>query len=858
MAEHEDNLLQEEAQTRSRLINNVKYTLKIILASNSTSYNGNLTVSFSFKKKDQTDPNSLFLDAVCEQVQHIVTNGSKQEVPSGKVVRISLDADKLVEGDNVVEISYRNEKDKTGDGFHHFVDPQDQEEYHYTNFEPFYCHRLFPCFDQPDLKAPLTITVDAPQGWVVVTNSKITEQQGEAGLSRWTAEPTPPLSPYLYALMVGPYKRLDDNYGDVPMSVYCRSSLLPYLKDDVVEFFEVTKQGLKFYEDFFGYKYPFSKYDQIFCPEFNVGAMENPGAITFTENYVYRETPTDSRRLNRAETLLHEMAHMWFGDLVSPVWWDGLWLNESFATYMAYLAMAEATRFGSRAWVDFHTLKRWAYREDQLATTHPIQGVVPDTNSTFLNFDGITYAKGASVLKQLVAVVGMEGFKRGMQIYFRRHEWGNTVISDFIGAIEEGAQVSLQEWSKIWLETSEINTLTSSFETNKDGNLTALVVQQTAPKAHPVMRPHHIDIAVYDWHQGTVQCREVVSSKISGSTTRLDGPLKDNSKVPGAVYLNHNDHAYAKIALDKDSLDFVMKHIDKFEDPLARLLLWSSLNNMVRDAQLSSVDFLALVRSKVATETNDDLVDWLISTSEKVAGTYVPHQHKVREYSKLHQLALERLRSVDTPDKRIMWAKAAIQTVSSDVEASAILGMFDKTGIADFELDQDMRWNAVIKAAAFGVPEWEARLKVEEARDTSDRGQRRAATCRASPPDAALKEEKWNVILNDEAMSKHMLSAIMSGFRHWNQVNSGLLAPYDEKFFACIQNLAKTRPHEFVEPFVYSLFPSEGVPDTSKAVQMTEALIGRLDESKDTFIKRLMREQLDDLHRMNKCIKLVQ
>ena len=358
----------------------------------------------------------------------------------------ALAADAL-DAHNAVRVVYEHDYDHTGDGLHQFIDPEDGSEYLYTNLEPYSAHRLFPCFDQPDLKATYALTVDAPAEWELVANSEEAEREqlGDGWLRRRFAT-TEPFSSYLFALIAGPYHVVRDEHRGVPLGFFCRRSLVEHLDED--ELFEVTKQGLDFYADFFDYAYPFGKYDQIFVPEFNAGAMENVGAVTHSERMVFRDPPTENQRLGRAEVLLHEMAHMWFGNLVTMRWWNDLWLNESFATYMAYLSMVEATRFSS-AWQAFNSgMKAWAYRQDQLVTTHPIAGQVRDTDETFLNFDGITYGKGASVLKQLVAAVGVDGFREGMRVYFRRHAFGNTTLAEFLDAIGEGAGRDLHGWGR--------------------------------------------------------------------------------------------------------------------------------------------------------------------------------------------------------------------------------------------------------------------------------------------------------------------------------------------------------------------------------------------------------------------------
>ena len=488
-----DVLSQDEAVARARLVSDISYEIHLDLVAGASAYRGDVTIRFGYAAGDDGAA-GVFLDHRGGGIERIEVNGEEIESPTGEY-RIPLPASAL-QASNVVRVSYEHEYDHTGDGFHQFIDPEDGSEYLYSNFEPYNAHRLFPCFDQPDLKASYDLTVDAPSDWELIANGpELGREQLEDGRLRRRYAPPERFSTYLFALIAGPYHVVRDEHRGVPLGFYCRRSLVRHLEEDEPELFEVTKQGLDFFGGFFDYAYPFGKYDQIFVPEFNFGAMENIGAVTHSERMVFRDPPTDNQRLGRAEVLLHEMAHMWFGNLVTMRWWNDLWLNESFATYMAYLALVEATRFSS-AWQAFNSgMKAWAYRQDQLVTTHPIAGQVRDTDETFLNFDGITYGKGAAVLKQLVAAVGVDGFREGMRIYFRRHAFGNTTLAEFLDAIGEGAGRDLHGWAALWLETASLNTLAASWEV-EDGRLASLAITQTAPEDYPTLRPHRLDVAL--------------------------------------------------------------------------------------------------------------------------------------------------------------------------------------------------------------------------------------------------------------------------------------------------------------------------------------------------------------------------
>ena len=503
-------LTQVEAADRAAVIHGVEYDLALSLRAGRPDYEGDVTIRFEHR-----DPAAgVFLDCTGEEIVRLDVNDADALESEGvrwSRNRLQLPG-ALLRAGNIVRVVYRNAYDHSGVGLHQFRDPEDGAEYLYTQFEPYEAHRMLPCFDQPDIKARYRLRVAAPADWSVVSNAPET---GAAPAPAADGEPprrlhefarTQLFSPYLLALIAGPYHvftdlhvspgHVSDGQGETPLGIYCRKSLAAHM--DPEEFFEVTKQGLTFFAEFFDWPYPFEKYDQLFVPEFNFGAMENVGAITFSERMVFRDPPTDLQRLNRAEVVLHEMAHMWFGDLVTMRWWNDLWLNESFATYMSYLAMQEATRFRGGAWPAFHArMKAWAYEQDQLVTTHPISGAVPDTDATFLNFDGITYGKGASVLKQLVAAIGREGFRDGMRHYFRTHAWGNTTLAQFLAALSHGAGRDLEEWSQLWLEQAGLNTLSAEWEA-PDGRLSAFAVAQGAPPDHPTLRPHRVEIALFD------------------------------------------------------------------------------------------------------------------------------------------------------------------------------------------------------------------------------------------------------------------------------------------------------------------------------------------------------------------------
>ncbi|HEX9531099.1 MAG TPA: aminopeptidase N, partial [Acidimicrobiales bacterium] len=484
-----NNLTKADAAARCALLERVSYDVALDLAAGDDTFGVRTDIRFTCRQPG----GATFLDLVAESVQSIEVNGETRPLDSFAGDRIVLDG---LGSHNHVSIEARCPYDHNGVGLHRFVDPTDGLAYLHTQFEPFDAHRVYACFDQPDIKAPFSLQVTAPAAWTLVSNSPVLERRdGQPGDTRhWRFRATPPISPYLTALVAGPFRAWSSTHGPIALGIFCRQSLAEFL--DVEELWDVTHRGLDFFSQQFGRAYPFEKYDQLFVPEFNAGAMENAGCVTFSESYVFRSKITEAARESRANTILHEMAHMWFGDLVTMRWWDDLWLNESFATYMAYLASADATRF-TKAWARFaSSMKAWAYAEDQLPSTHPISTDIADTESVRLHFDGISYAKGASVLRQLVAWVGRDGFERGVRHYFGRHEWANATLADFLAALEEASSRPLVGWAKEWLQTAGVNTL--RLEVDEDGDhYRSVSIVQTAPHDHPTLRSHRLAVGLY-------------------------------------------------------------------------------------------------------------------------------------------------------------------------------------------------------------------------------------------------------------------------------------------------------------------------------------------------------------------------
>ena len=597
----------------------------------------------------------------------------------------------------VADCAYMN----TGEGLHRFVDPVDKAVYLYTQFEVIDARRMFACFDQPDLKGTFTFTITAPDDWEVVSNSPTPSPEPvTAGTARWAFAPTPRMSTYITALIAGPYHVVRDEHRGIPMGVFCRRSLAEYL--DAAPIIDVTKRGFDYFEELFARPYPFEKYDQLFVPEFNAGAMENAGAVTILEDYVFRSKVTDAAYERRAETILHELAHMWFGDLVTMRWWDDLWLNESFATYASVICMAEATHW-TNAWTTFANLeKTWAYRQDQLPSTHPISADIRDIEDVEVNFDGITYAKGASVLKQLVAWVGRDAFVAGVRTYFDRHAWGNTELSDLLSTLEETSGRDLSSWAKEWLETAGLNTIRAGFEVDDEGRFTSFDILQSAPEAHPTLRSHRLAIGLYERGPEGLTKVHRVELDVVGERTAV--PELVGVAQPDLVLVNDDDLAYTKIRLDQRSAQTLVDHIGELSDSLARALCWTAAWDMTRDAELSARDWVALVRSGLPHETDIGVLQGVVRQAVTALYLFTPTSDREDALAAFAVTCRSRrpLRRQAATDS---WPSSGsfVGIARTDAQLDAVAKtLTDGPALDGLTLDADLRWSLVHRLVATG------------------------------------------------------------------------------------------------------------------------------------------------------------
>jgi len=710
-----DVLYRDEAVERAARVHDVRYELSLELTEGRETYTGRAVIEFHL---DSTD-SPLFLDFTGGP-RLLTVNGSLVE-PDHRGHRIWFPPDQLRLHNRVV-IEYENNYDATGDGLHHFVDPEDGETYLYSNLEPFSAHRIIPCFDQPDIKATYRLMVTAPPRWRVITAEAVEEVSAlPDGRSLHDFPRTERFSTYLFSLIAGPYEVLASAHDGIPLGLYGRISMRRELARSADEIFEVTGQGMDYYADLFGRRYPFRKYDQLFVPEFNAGAMENVGAVTFHDSFLFRDPPTHTQRLLRGEVVLHELAHMWFGDLVTMRWWDDLWLNETFATYLSYRCLADATRF-SDAWQVFSgEMRPAAYRQDQLVTTHPVATSVEHTDQAVGNFDAITYEKGAAVIKQLVAKLGNDAFRSGLHAYIERHAWGNATLADFLGALGEAAGEPLDEWASLWLQTPSLNTIAAHWSA-ADGRIEAMEIRQTAPAQHDTLRPHATTIGLVTAAPGGGELVvEAIETRIESE--RQVVPEAVGRPVPLFVNPNHGDHDYALAELDAVSLDFALERLPDLPDALLRQQVWSALWEMVRDAGLRSTEYLEAVRQFAPRETDRSLVQSILDRALVVQRRYVPEPERDEAAGSLTSAAVAALRSASDADLRLVWARAAAGMAAQPEDVRDLLDLVDGRWSVDaFEPDQQLRWTLAIKAVAYDLDGALERLDAERRRDPSDRG----------------------------------------------------------------------------------------------------------------------------------------
>ncbi|MGW5654761.1 aminopeptidase N [Streptomyces humi] len=817
-------LTRDEAQSRAELLDVHRYTIDLDLTTGDETFDSRTVIRFSARSDGDT-----FVEMKPAELRAVTLDGQSLDPETLDQDRLPLR--NLTAGEHELRVEATMRYSRTGEGMHRFTDPTDDLTYVYTQMFMDDVQRVFAAFDQPDLKAVFELTVTAPEGWSVLANG-VTEDLGEG---RWRAAATPLISTYLVAVAAGPWHSVRTEHRGLPFGIHCRRSLAPHLDADAEEILDITRACYDRYHEKFEEPYPFDSYDQAFVPEFNAGAMENPGLVTFRDEFVYRSAVTDTERQTRAMVVAHEMAHMWFGDLVTLRWWDDIWLNESFAEYMGYQTLTEATRF-TDTWVDFGVARKaWGYDADQRPSTHPVAPeAVDDTAAALLNFDGISYAKGASALRQLVAWMGEKDFLAGINIHFQRHRFGNASLADFIDSLAAATDRDVHAWADSWLRTTGVDTLTPVLATAADGTRD-LTVERTGS------RPHRVRVGVYDQDltdEGRLTLRERIDLDIPGTAPQ---PL---GKRPALLLLNDGDLTYAKIRFDAESAATIRAHLSGLPDPLTRAVVWNALRDAVRDGELAPAAYLETARAHLPRETDLALVQGVLAfTAVHLVDRYLTPEERPAALATLSALCRDLIRRTedgDNPGLRLIAVRHFIRAAAQPDTIAAWLA--DGTVPGGPELDPELRWRIMSRLAVLGAVD-EDRIAAELARDPSASGQEGAARCRAALPHPEAKRTAWEAMFTGDDLSNYLFAATAQGF--WHPEQADLVREYVPRYYQDAVAVAARRG-----PAIAGVVGREAFP--VHAVDAENLALGRdclRDADPVTALRRRLTDELDDLER---------
>ena len=843
------NLTQTEAVERARLLSGIAYRVSLDLTDGSGKPGERTFTSRTEIRFACAEPGAeTFVEIGATALRAATLNGNPldtSEYDPEKGLRVPDLA-----GDNLLVVEADCAYSSSGQGMHRSVDPVDGEVYLYSQFETNDAQRVFACFDQPDLKARHTFVVTVPKHWRVVSNSPVASTE-ERDLDKIvTFAEGAVMSTYVTAVCAGPYHEVRTTHDGVDLGLFCRASMAEHLDADDV--FEITTQGFDFFQSQFGVRYPLEKYDQLFVPEYNAGAMENFGCVTISEeHYLFRSKVTGFAYEQRANTVLHELAHMWFGDLVTMRWWDDLWLNESFAEWASHWANSEATRF-SDAWTTFLAVrKRWGYNQDQMPSTHPVYTETPDVEAVEVNFDGITYAKGASIIKLIVAYVGIDAFLAGLRTYFAKHAWANATFDDLLGALEEASGRELHELASTWLRTAQVNTLRPEI-TAADGRYESVAVLQQAPPSHPTLRTHHIAIGLYDKRGDGLVRRKRVEVDVTGERTAV--PELAGEPLADVVLVNDDDLTYAKIRLDERSMDSVVSHISGFASSLPRGLVWSAALDMLRDAEIPARQFVRLLSTGLPGETDINLITALLRSGRIAINLYADPAWAPDGRALLVSTLKDVLRTAEPGgDLQRAFAEEYAALARTPEDLAVLRGWLAGDGVPDgLAVDADLRWGLIQALVANGVL-GAAEIDAELAADSTASGQREASLARALLPDPDSKAAVWQQVVNDTNLPNWLQKAKLLGFWHSSQLQ--LLTPYRDRFFADVADVWQRFDTEVAQVFVVLGYPTQLVNETTVAA--TDAWLAGdhpaplrrlVSEGKDNVQRALRAREADRTH----------
>ncbi len=839
------SLSRDEAAQRAVLLEVDSYDIAVDLTTSDTTFRSRTTVEFTCREPGATS----WIDLVAPRLVAATLNGADVDISTHDGQRIPLVG---LTGRNILVVDAECAYSRTGEGLHRLVDPVDEAVYVYSQFETADAQRVYACFDQPDLKSVFSLHVTAPGHWQVVSNSPTpTPTPVRDGVARWDFAPTARMSTYITALVAGPFHVVRDEYrgphGSYPLGLFCRASMAPHL--DAERVLTETTQGFAFFEQAFGHPYPFGKYDQLFVPEFNAGAMENAGCVTIMEDYIFRSRVTDVSYEQRANTILHELAHMWFGNLVTMRWWDDLWLNESFAEWASHHAMEHATQY-RHAWTTFLNLRKtWAYRQDQLPSTHPIATEMQDLEAVKLNFDGITYAKGAAALRQLVAWVGEEQFLTGLQAYFAKHRWGNTELHHLLSELERTSGRDLARWTTEWLRSAGVNLLRPEIALDPDGSFAHVAVRQEPPATPPglpaVLRDHRIRVGLYDVVGDRLERTHQVELDVVGSRTAIPSLAGRRADL---LLLNDDDLTFAKVRLDEASLATAIAHIGRFVDPMPRTLVWGAAWDMTRDAEMSTGDYLALALSGLPAETDIGVVAKVLLQARTAVNVYAAAEHREPYLRRLAAHTLDALlAAVPASDHQLAYARSLAAVARTPEQLDLLSGLLDGTrSVEGLAIDTDLRWTLLSRLVAVGRA-GEEEIAAELAGDDTATGRRQATAARAAIPTAQAKQAAWAAVVHDTDLPNALLEATLSGLLIPDQIE--LLAPYRDHYFEVVLRIWASRSPEMAAMIASALYP--GLVVEQETVDLTTGFLAEHDVPPG--LARILAEGRDGVERALRC-----
>ncbi|MFE3681703.1 aminopeptidase N [Streptomyces sp. NPDC059095] len=829
-------LTRDEAQTRARLLSVQRYAIDLDLTTGGDdTFTSRTAIHFTAHTAGDT-----FVELKPAVLRSVTLDGTPLDPEALDENRLALS---LTEGPHELRVDADMAYSRTGEGLHRFTDPVDGETYTYTQLFMDDVQRVYAAFDQPDLKAVFDLTVRAPDGWTVLANGITTPQED----GRWTAATTPLISTYLVAVAAGPWHSVTTEHAGLPFGLHCRRSLAPHLDADADELFEVTRHCYDRYHEKFDEPYPFDSYDQAFVPEFNAGAMENPGLVTFRDEFVYRSAVTDTERQTRAMVIAHEMAHMWFGDLVTLQWWDDIWLNESFAEYMGYHTLNEAAQQASSGtlpawsstdtWVYFGiTRKSWGYDADQRPSTHPVAppaDAVPDTASAMLNFDGISYAKGASALRQLVAWLGEKDFLAGINTHFARHKFANATLADFIDSLARATDRDVHAWAEQWLRTTGVDTLTPTVE-ETDGAWHLTVTRQGE-------RPHRLTVGAYDHapgHGNTLVPREHIDIDVPQDETTVRP-----GRRPALLVLNDQDLTYAKVRLDATSTETALRSLSGIPDALTRAVLWNSLRDMVRDGELEPAAYLETARAHLTEEADLAIVQGVLAfAAAHITDRYLTPIERPAALALLGDLTRDLIRRTEDGTNPGLRLIAVRHFIDAATQPDTIRGWLEEGHVPGGPaLDPELRWRILTRLAVLGATD-DQDIAAHLTADPSATGEEGAARCRAALPTPAAKEAAWNAMFHGDTLSNYLLTATAQGF--WQPEQEELLRPYTARYYQDAPPLADRRGPAIADAVGRHAFPG---PVDTDALHQGEAALTRTDLL--PALRRKLTDQVDDLRR---------